>query len=182
MGSGRERLEPKIMKILKKILFPILLILYVCVFFVFITSRSDVLGKVRSFVVITGSMEPTVGVGSLVFTKPQGEYAQNDIVAFEKDGRTITHRIVKVSKNNNVTNYSTKGDANNAPDTLEVTSKDIVGKSIFIIPYIGSAVTTLRTIPGFIVFIVIPALIFIAFEFKTIKDEIVKETEKRLKG
>ncbi|OGK18146.1 signal peptidase I [Candidatus Roizmanbacteria bacterium RIFCSPHIGHO2_02_FULL_40_13b] len=167
------------MNTIKKILFSVLLVLYAMVFFVFITSRSGFISNIRSFVVVTGSMEPNMPVGTLVFTKPQPSYTENDIVAFEKDGRTITHRIVKVIKSKSGTSYSTKGDANNAPDTMETTSKSIYGKSIFPVPYVGSAVTTLRTVPGFIVFILIPALIFIAFEFKNIKEEIVKETEKR---
>lgn len=134
----------------------------------------------RSFVVVTGSMEPNLKVGTLVFTKPQLAYVKNDIVAFEQDGRTITHRIVNVERQKSQVFYGTKGDANNTSDIKKVPTSAILGKTVLAIPYIGSIVTTFKTIPGFIVFIVIPALIFIGFELKNIKEEIVKETEKRL--
>ncbi len=127
-------------------------------------------------------MEPNLKVGTLVFTQPQQSYAKNDVIAFEQDGRTITHRVVSVKKQRNAEVFVTKGDANNASDSKEILRGSIIGKTFFAVPYAGSVVTTFKTIPGFIVFVLIPALIFIAFEFKTIKKEIEMETEKKIQA
>lgn len=82
--------------------------------------------------VLTGSMEPTLPVGSMAFTKEQDSYNVNDIVMFKENGEIITHRIIE-SGNGYVI---TKGDANNAQDD-EITEQQIMGKVILKVPYIG---------------------------------------------
>ncbi len=76
--------------------------------------------------------------------------------------------------------YKTKGDANNSADTDLVSSKDIIGKTFVNIPAIGRISGYLKTIPGFLMFIILPTLIFIGFELWNIKKEIEKQTEKRI--
>ena len=83
--------------------------------------------------VLTGSMEPTLPVGSMTFTKEQNQYAVNDIVMFTDNGTVITHRIIE----KNGDSFVTKGDANNTPDEKEITQEQIMGSVVMTIPYIG---------------------------------------------
>lgn len=134
----------------------------------------------QSFVVLTGSMDPALPVGSIVLTQKSTAYHLNEIVAFKKTDKTVTHRIVEVENKNNVLYYKTKGDANNVADTDLVRKDNVLGKMIFSIPYLGLLVLFLKTIPGFIIFIVLPAIIYIIFEIFNIKNEMAKDIEKKL--
>ncbi|MFQ6860858.1 MAG: signal peptidase I [Beduini sp.] len=107
--------------------------------------------------VLTGSMEPTLPVGSMAFTKEQKQYAVNDIVMFEEDGVIITHRIIE--QNND--HFITKGDANNTPDEKEITQEQIMGSVIMAIPYIGYLYIWLKSPIGIICLFVICAIWYI---------------------
>lgn len=151
-----------------------------CVFFTLLTSRSDVLANIRSFDVITGSMKPAINVGTIIYTFPEKSYARGEIIAFQRDTRTITHRIVNIKQQKNETIYFTKGDANTTADAGGVHKNSVIGKVIFQVPYIGNFMDFLKTIPGFVIFIVIPSVFIIVTEFNNIKKEIEKEFEKKL--
>ena len=161
-----------------------------------ITSKTDVLGGIRSFVVLTGSMEPVLPVGSIVFTQKnpgyqgdavvspikddQARYGAGDVIAFDQGGRTVTHRIVGTEDTKDQVNYRTRGDANNTNDGDLVTQQKVIGKQFFSVPYVGKFVVFLKTIPGFVVLIVIPGVLYIGFELWHIKKEIEKQTEKKV--
>ena len=148
--------------------------------FIVITSRTSFIFGIQSFVILTGSMEPALPVGTIVITQQSSTYNKNDIIAFKKDDKTVTHRIVEVKNENNVFSYKTRGDANNVDDIDLVRKDNILGKMVFLIPFLGSFVLYLKTIPGFLIFIVLPAIIYIIFEIFNIKKEMTKEIEKKL--
>jgi signal peptidase I len=147
------------------------------VLFILITSRSPIIFGIRSFVVQTGSMEPKIHVASIVFTKPLLAYQTGDIITFNRGNITFTHRIAGIKNNQ----YQTKGDANNITDPQTVSKSKIIGKDFIIIPYIGRISEFLKTIPGYLIFIVLPILLFIAFELLRIKKEIEKQVEARIR-
>jgi signal peptidase len=70
--------------------------------------------------------------------------------------------------------YITKGDANNAPDQKVVLKKEILGKVLLDIPYLGYAVDFIKKPLGFALIILIPAGIIISDEIKKIFKEIKK--------
>lgn len=151
------------------------------VVFTLITSKTPLLVGIQSFVVLTGSMEPTISTGSLTYTLRQPIYMQNDIIAFKNaSGQTVTHRIAQTINDGNITTYRTIGDANNSFDEGSVPQSDVQGKVIFTIPYLGKLMYSLKTPPGFILAIVIPSILFILFELWNIKKEIEKSAEKRI--
>lgn len=156
-----------------------LFLFIIAVVFVLITSRTDRLGNIRSFVVLTGSMEPSIKTHALVFTK-QANYEKKDIIAFQKKDTTIVHRIVAIESKNGATVYKTKGDVNNAADSDSVNQREVLGKTVLVIPYVGYLILFLKTVPGFMIFILFPALVFIVLELLEIKKEIEHETEKRV--
>ncbi len=149
------------------------------VVFTIFTSKTSVFG-IQSFVVVSGSMAPNIPVGSIVYSRKQTSYQLGDVISFENDDKTITHRIAKVIKRGNGIFYQTKGDANNADDSSLTPSYKVLGREFFFLPYIGYFIMFLKTIPGFLLFIILPGCLFIALEFKKIKKEIEKEVEKRL--
>ncbi|MFA5095307.1 MAG: signal peptidase I [Candidatus Paceibacterota bacterium] len=146
-----------------------ILILLVIVFF--LISILPIPGGFKSYVVLSGSMEPTIKTGSMIIVKPSEQYKIDDIVTFgpySKIKPPVTHRIVETRVQNGAIVYITKGDANNSNDTREILGKDIIGKMYLKIPYVGYAVDVAKKPAGFVVLIVIPSAIIIFDEVKKI--------------
>ena len=92
------------------------------------------------YAVISGSMEPTIPTGSLVFVEKVEPEAllTNDIVAYNSQiagGGVITHRVVEIKKEER--SFITKGDANSKADRDVVRKDKILGKVTGYIPYYG---------------------------------------------
>src|SRR5258706_5503916 len=172
------------MKLLREVShFIAIILLFVVlplVLFTLFTSRTALLGGIRSFVILSGSMAPVIPVGSVVYTQASGKYQEGDVIAFSRGDVTVTHRIHDLVKKGNGMVYKTKGDANNTDDSGLVSSGSVLGKEFFYLPFVGYVIVFLRTIPGFIALIVVPGLLFIGLEFGNINREIEKEVEKKL--
>lgn len=87
--------------------------------------------------VVSGSMEPTIPVGSIIYVKqidPADIYS-GDIIAFHSGDSVIMHRVTQ----NKVVEgtFTTKGDANNGEDMGEVPYKDLIGIVVRHIPILG---------------------------------------------
>lgn len=91
------------------------------------------------YVVQSGSMKPTLDIGSLILSRVPGDAAQlqkGDIITFVDDGMTITHRIVSVESNASGILYHTKGDnPENAPDPDPVTVDRVKAVFVLRIPF-----------------------------------------------
>ena len=143
--------------------------------------------RYKLFEVQSGSMEPKIKVGSIVFVAPQKEYQQNDIITFLKSdsanikdsGSTVTHRINEIKVEGEDTFYITKGDANEDPDTGFVSKERVLGKVIFILPLFGYIVSFTKTQAGFILLIIIPAVLLIYHEILNIRSETGKIIKKK---
>ena len=108
----------------------------------------------QPYVVLSGSMEPTYPVGSLIYVKST-DYKQlkvGDPITFLVSEDTVaTHRIIEVLPDKddpNTIRYFTQGDANDAPDGSSVHYKNIIGKPVFSIPYLGYVSNYIQTPPG----------------------------------
>lgn len=142
----------------------------VCVAVVVLASVLPIPGKLEIKIVQSGSMEPAIKVGALAIIKPESLYKVGDIITFGKDTKTevpTTHRIVADRVENGILLFTTKGDANENNDTKEVRKDEIIGKTIFSIPYVGYIIDFAKQPLGFAIFIGLPAL-YIAY------DEVVK--------
>lgn len=169
------------MKILKIIYYLFLGCLAVIALFLII-SVLPITGNFKTMMVLSGSMEPAIKTGSIVIVKPAKDYRIGDIITFgpmSKDKIPTTHRISDVKYNSGIPVYITKGDANNDPDTREISQKDIIGKVLFSIPYLGYAVETAQKPIGFALIIIIPAVIIIYEQLKKIKNEIASIRQKK---
>jgi len=172
------------MKMVKKMLYIIftigIFILVPFVVFTLITSKTDKFLGIQSFVVLSGSMQPTIPVGSIIYTQKQSWYPQGSIISFKKADATVTHRVVKVTNRANTLYYQTKGDANNTADNDPVSSAKIIGKQVFSIPYLGFFIVFLSTPQGFFPLIILPITVFMVLELWNLKKEIEEQIEKKL--
>jgi len=136
-----------------------------------------------SLVIRSGSMEPAIPVGSLVFIKEVREYTTGDIVTRENiDEELITHRIIAKGVIEGTEKFRTKGDANENYDARNFTQDTIVGKVVVTIPLIGYVVSYAQTTYGFLFLIIIPSVIIIYEELKTAwKEFILWKRQKRKK-
>jgi signal peptidase len=167
----------KIFKITINTILGLLVALGIFVVFSFVPFP----GNYKLFTVQSGSMEPNIHTGSLIFVKPEKDYSTGDIVTRKTTDPkvTITHRISSKEEKNGKTIFHTKGDANNGEDMENVAEGDIIGKEIFKIPYLGYPVGYAKTSQGLILLIVIPAVIIIYDEMQKIKKEIERKIDYR---
>lgn len=151
---------------------------------VVLASILPIPGKLEIKIVQSGSMEPTIKTGSLVIIKPENFYKTGDIITFGKDTKKevpTTHRIVAERIENGEQVFKTQGDANEDPDTREIRKNEIIGKTIFDVPYFGYIVDFAKKPIGFVIFIVLPALYIAYDEAVKIFKEIRKMCDKKLK-
>lgn len=144
-----------------------------------VISASDIFGNYKILVVQSSSMQPSIPMGSMVFTKRESDYQKGEVITFYNSGDTrylITHRIAEIEKLKDGKLYITKGDANEDFDYERVAAGNVIGKVIWALPFIGYAVSFAKTQTGLIFLIVIPATLIVYSELLTIKREI-----KRLK-
>lgn len=133
-----------------------------------INAFPSVAGADYSFVVQSGSMEPAIPTGSIVFVKdvPAERIDEGDVITFSKGtgAITTTHRVIQKHQSSTSVRFQTKGDANEDPDSEPVYRSDLVGVVIFSVPYIGYLTAFASTRAGWVVFIAIPVTLLIASE------------------
>lgn len=161
-------------------LFVFVLVPYVGI--TLLSANTNFLNGLKSFVVISGSMEPAIPTGSIIYTVEKSFYNEQDVIAFNQDDRIITHRVVGIEVLGNEIFYTTKGDANSTEDSSLVNRDDVVGATMVHVPYIGKIIMSFKTPVGFAIGIVLPAFLFIGMELWNIKREIEKQTEKRVRA
>jgi len=170
------------MKILGKTAYIIFVVLLIGVAGVFLASLLPIPGNIELKIVKSGSMEPTIKTGSIVVVKPVETYAVGDIVTFGKDSaREIptTHRIVSIREGERGTIFSTKGDANEEADPMEVSAGAVIGKVIVDVPYAGFVLDFARQPIGFTLLIGIPAGVIILDEAARIFKEVAALRRKK---
>ena len=92
----------------------------------------------ETFAVISGSMEPNMPVGAIVYAKEAdfNDIKVGDAITFHANEKTIvTHRVIEVDKDNK--QFTTKGDANNVQDADPVKYGNVIGKVGLTIPLLG---------------------------------------------
>lgn len=140
-------------------------------------SAPAFLGRYAPIVVLGGSMEPTYHVGSILFIErvEPAQVAEGDIITFETpqsagvlEGTLTTHRVVAVEAGAAGPAFRTQGDANNAEDTWVVPAATVVGRGRFAVPYVGYASSFIRSKTGFVLLVVIPALLIVILEITSL--------------
>lgn len=160
--------------------------------------------KFSMYTIVSPSMTPNINVYDIVIDKKVEDFSElkvGDVITFIStssisNGMTITHRIVDIIETEEGTKYKTKGDNNLTADYSLVTQDKIIGKVKFRIPQLGRIQFFLSSKGGWLIIILIPALIIILSDIfklvnlvgikKRVKDveddaneEKLKEQEKR---
>lgn len=178
-----------IFKNVLKIIGDVLIGIIIIIGLTFLVSLLPIKNNYKVLSVMSGSMEPTIRTGSLVFTQPSNDYKVGEIITFypansTSKKNTTTHRIVGEIKEDGDITFTTKGDANSTADSQPVKKDRIVGKYIFKISYLGYLISFIKTLPGLVIIIIIPATIIVYEEMKKIHHEtkhiIHKRREKKL--
>ena len=145
-------------------------------------------GTYQIFVVQSGSMKPSIEIGSVLLVQPASQvkkvasplptavFSKGDVVTYLSGDNPITHRVVKVEGSSGQYSYQTKGDANRTPDQAKVSEGQILGKVILTAPYVGKAVSFAKTQLGYIFLVVVPITLIIYSEILAI----ISETRKIL--
>lgn len=105
-----------------------------------------------TYIVQSGSMEPTIMTGDLIFVRRNRGFANKDIITFhDPQGHTITHRIIKTEKQPNGTmEFITKGDNNEDEDQYTTPPKSVLGVHWFTIPKLGYILVYTRSFLGIV--------------------------------
>lgn len=166
------------MKVIRRIASVASTLLVIVVVFLAVALAGVRLVGLTPYTVLSGSMEPTYHVGSLIYVKAASpeEIAVGDPITFvvNDDLLVATHRVVEMEviteverevtdeatgKTTTVTetldepvyHYRTKGDANEAEDGSFVDYRNVLGKPIFTIPLLGFFSSWIQTRQGMII-------------------------------
>lgn len=117
-----------------------------------VVTVPEVVGADHSFVVLSGSMRPTLQPGDVVVERSASpdDIRRGDVVTFYRPGTTgadrerITHRVVAIERTDHGVAYRTKGDHNDHRDPWLVDQSHVVGVVWFHIPVAGRALLLVR--------------------------------------
>ena len=105
----------------------------------------------QAYTVISGSMEPAIPVGSIVYIKEMKpeNVVEGDVIAFyggRDSNAMITHRVVE----NRVImgEFITKGDANESTDMNPINYDEFIGRVEFDLPWVGIVAQFLTSMEG----------------------------------
>ena len=117
---------------MKNIIFKVFYILIIIYLIIFI----PVLWGKRPLVVISGSMEPILKVGGILYYEKINldDFKKDAILVYQLNEHIVSHRIVNI----NEYGFETKGDNNNSNDSYIVDKNNVIGRgNNWSIPYIG---------------------------------------------
>ena len=128
--------------------------------------------------VLSGSMTPTLRVGSAAVACPVDPQTiqPNDIVTYRspRNGDMTTHRVVGIEESELLL-FRTRGDANEEADPYLVPARNIEGKVVTDIPFLGYLADWVKTPAGFGLLLGLPGLLIIAAEMRKIRRELMEK-------
>lgn len=168
---------------MKKWISGLYLSIILCFIFVSLIGKVSLLqsyGNIHLRTVVSGSMEPTIPVGSLVVTKEIEEKQVDigDIITFQSNDMIVTHRIISVQEGK----IYTKGDANSEPDQGYIEKN--IEKVYVKIPKIGYFFLVVQTSRGTVALISTVITLILLEQFVRLlftKDDSYKQMTKRRK-
>ena len=134
-------------------------------------GKVPTVGGVFPMIVLTDSMSGTFESGDLLIchTAQPEDIKVGDIICFYdpmgNGTTTVTHRVMEIVKGEDGRIiWKTKGDANNAEDTVSATEDELVGIYQSHISGLGNVALFMQTTPGLIVCIGCPILLLIIYD------------------
>jgi len=104
--------------------------------------------KYGALVIATESMTGEMNKGDVAIYERYDDHhlEEGQVIAFEKNGSVIVHRIVKIEVINGVSRYYTKGDANEDNDAGYILDSEIVGLVNYKLPVVGYPTIWMRSL------------------------------------
>lgn len=136
------------------------------------------------YTIISPSMEPNINVYDVVVTKKVKDFStvkEGDVITFVStstlgEGLTVTHRVIEVVKTEDDIKFRTQGDNNPIADSSLASSKNVMGKVLFKIPWIGHIQFFLQSKGGWLFALLIPAMAIVIYDvFKVIRLSNIKQ-------
>lgn len=122
-----------------------------------------VVGADGSYVVLSGSMEPTISPGDVVIVESTdpATISEGDVITYVREGdeTPTTHRVIEVTEEGGTLAFRTQGDFNENPDANPVVAPQVQGTVEYVIPYIGYIIQFVNTPVGFVVAVAVPFLL-----------------------
>lgn len=170
----------KIFKMIYKVIsYTIICILMIIALFLIFYVISGKIAKRQGkkplfglYTIISPSMTGTLNVYDVAFTMriDTDKLKEGDIITFYSTnsffgGTPITHRIIEVMDVPGTGKmFRVQGDANPKPDEEKVLPSNVLGKVLFKIPQLGRVQFFLASKGGWIIAIMIPALVIISYD------------------
>ena len=114
--------------------------------------------NIKCYVIESGSMEPSIQVGSVVVANENYKYEDiniGDVIVFKSGDSRVTHRVAEKTSEG----LRTKGDANEVEDKIITTKDTFSGKVLCSIPKAGFVAKMLSEPKGKVLAVVFIALL-----------------------
>lgn len=188
--------------IINVILVVAIILAAVCTYVSFVASSGNGVPNLLGFEIFsvqTDSMYPTLKSGDLVIDRAVKDIStlrKGDIITYwtvlEGERVLNTHRIYEIYDGGGHLIFETKGDNNNAADSLTVHESEVVGVYSTHISGLGKVLDYLQTSKGFLIVVVIPVALFFLFhliqffralfEYQNVKSRLKYQEELDAKG
>ncbi|WP_435154866.1 signal peptidase I [Haladaptatus sp. DFWS20] len=136
----------------------------------------QVIGADQSYVVVSGSMSPSMHAGDVVVVRatPAASIEAGDVITFEYEGEAtaMTHRVVEVVQRDGQVHFQTKGDASEEVDSRLVPASNVTGTVWFHIPYLGHLLHLAQSKLGILALILVPAVLLVATELYSLANAV----------
>ena len=124
---------------------------------------------VTPYTVLTGSMQPALGVGDVVLSerRPPLSVRPGDVVTFRdpsRDGALVTHRVESMRRHGPMVAFVTKGDANDVAEEWSVAADGSIGRAAVSVPKVGYVLQWAGSREGRLGLIAIPATLLVLLE------------------
>ena len=143
---------------------------------------------IKTYAVVSGSMEPTYPTGSLLYVKSidPKKLQVGDSITFMLDEDTVaTHRIIEIipdEEDAEVSRFRTQGDANASADGTPVHCKNVIGKPVFSVPYLGYFAHFVQNPPGLYLAIGAAGILVVLVFLPDLLDDGKKSGKGKLRG
>ena len=154
-------------------------ILLICISSALNTNEKYLFG-LKAYIITTDSMKPHINSGDVIIISKVSEenLKVGDVITFKKDEEVITHRIIKINKSEE-NDYITKGDNNNIEDQKSISYKDIEGRKVLRIPFLGKIIMKLQDEVYIIILIIIALVLYLKTQITEDKHKMRREKKKK---
>ena len=127
------------------------------------------LAGITPFTVLTGSMQPALGVGDVVLSERRApmDVRPGDVVTFNdpsRDGALVTHRVESMRRHDARIAFVTKGDANDVSEEWSVAADGRIGRAVVSVPKVGYVLHWAGTREGKLGLVALPAALLVLLE------------------